>query len=315
MDTWPLAQAEHFGSGIVGGVGAVLAGLLALCALLGLATLLLNQRTRKLGYVLVTLASAAAVLIAVELVAWQRVSRSADIRLREMVERDAAQAMATRLIDSPGEIPLHASGAATSAADATSGPLGGAEPEPYDAIDDPSAPDWVTEPSRMVGSTYVATAQTDYCFSERECRTALDAEMVALTKEYLEQLHGRGAGELVTVDVDYIHEHILQQQYLQVLGENSGPIWRGYAELRFDEEVHRYLDSLYAQAELQQRLYSTAHVALLVLAVLGAVYFYLKLDTATRGYWTWRLKFAATLVILAILGAGYATRYEAILGR
>ena len=45
-------------------------------------------------------------------------------------------------------------------------------------------------------------------------------------------------------------------------------------------------------------------VALWVLALVGSVYTFLKVDTATKGYYTKRLQVAAAVVILTIIVLG-----------
>jgi hypothetical protein len=44
----------------------------------------------------------------------------------------------------------------------------------------------------------------------------------------------------------------------------------------------------------------------LLLAFVGTVFGYLKLDTATRGYYSGRLRFVAGLALLAIVGGAAA---------
>jgi uncharacterized membrane protein len=41
-----------------------------------------------------------------------------------------------------------------------------------------------------------------------------------------------------------------------------------------------------------------------VLALVGTIFAYVKLDTWTRGYYTWRLRIAAGVVLLALVAVG-----------
>jgi len=269
------------------GVLAVACAVLGMCVVLGLAALLLKEQTRRLGYALLVLLCSGALLISAEWIAWRQVTRAAE-------QREEQLAVLTSLKERPAEIPLDDSPGEAS----PESPDGGAS----------ELPEWVRKGSHRIGQDYFALAETEYCATELQCREALQEQILAVARNYLDTVLGPGAGTQVDLDLEYLRDEVLVEEYFHPLETSVGSGWQGYALLCFDPEAKSYLTGLYKASVLRERLYSLAYVGGIVLAILAVAYAYLKLDTATKGYYTNRLKFAALLLILTILGVGWYAR-------
>jgi hypothetical protein len=84
-----------------------------------------------------------------------------------------------------------------------------------------------------------------------------------------------------------------------------------YALLEFNEAARRYLAERLREALVKQRLWFLGAVSMLALAVLGAVYGYLKLDMLTAGRQRPRLQFAAATAILMASAGALLVRWAA----
>ncbi|MEX0819840.1 MAG: hypothetical protein WD070_09600 [Pirellulaceae bacterium] len=83
-----------------------------------------------------------------------------------------------------------------------------------------------------------------------------------------------------------------------------GVMHQSHALVKIDQDIRQALDQRWGQVRATSRLFQTALGAGALLLLLGTMLSYLKLDTATRGYYTGRLQFGAAAAILAIVAAG-----------
>lgn len=167
-----------------------------------------------------------------------------------------------------------------------------------------SRPGWVDEPARLDGNVYRVTVVSDPYITQDECIRSLDPKLAEVTRKYVSDLLGDEAARGLNVEGEFVRERIVYDQYAERYQSSVGPMWRVHANLRFDESVQRELRDHWRAAVLDRRLLLTGGGGLALLALLGTLFGYLKLDTATRGYYTRRLQLAAGVVILAIVALG-----------
>ena len=79
------------------------------------------------------------------------------------------------------------------------------------------------------------------------------------------------------------------------------------ARLTFGQELRGYLVVIFAIGLFCGSIYLLLATNIgarlgLLLAFVGTIFGYLKMDTATRGYYSGRLRFGAGIVLLAIVG-------------
>jgi hypothetical protein len=73
--------------------------------------------------------------------------------------------------------------------------------------------------------------------------------------------------------------------------------------VKIDQQVRDSLDHRWSEVHATCRLLQTGLGAGVVLLLLGTMFSYFRLDTATRGYYTGRLQFGAAAAILAVIAA------------
>jgi len=142
--------------------------------------------------------------------------------------------------------------------------------------------------------------------SDVECGDALDDELSKRTAQYIDQQLGRrNATQFVRFDVDFIRENLLVGDVEDQLVRTSfGPMHQMTANLQFDDSFTESVQSRWLAAQREARLMQTGVGSAAVFLLLATLLGYLKLDTATRGNCTGRLKLATGTVILALAVSG-----------
>jgi hypothetical protein len=141
------------------------------------------------------------------------------------------------------------------------------------------------------------------------CHESLDEQLHELVAEYADRFVERGAGEKL-VDLDVVWDHVARRAVKETYSEvkDYGGVIENmlhlHARVEFDADDAAFLKRAWRESVQERRLWTLAAVVGLVLAVVGTIFGYLKTDTATRGYYSGRLKFAAAaaLVLLGFLG-------------
>ena len=78
------------------------------------------------------------------------------------------------------------------------------------------------------------------------------------------------------------------------------------ALLDFNQDAANHFRGQWRQVVQQRRLLMLGVGAAVLLGLVGTVFAYLKTDTATRGYYTGRLRLAAGLAIVGLIAAAAA---------
>jgi hypothetical protein len=154
---------------------------------------------------------------------------------------------------------------------------------------------------------------------ERDCRRTLDEELKKAVDQYVDDYLGKvyadklQASTFVNYDPGYIKQRLVRPEniYHEVIQVSFGPMHQMHALLEFDDAFRKELEGRRSEIDEQWRgllmlgrVTGTALAFGFVLALLGVVFGYFKLDTATRGYYTGRLQFSAAMVILTLIVAG-----------
>ena len=91
------------------------------------------------------------------------------------------------------------------------------------------------------------------------------------------------------IGVDFIRREILVKQYTEQSERSCGPMYRMYTLVEFTPSVDSELRRHWASLQRQDTFGMVGVGAASVLGLLGLVYGLLKVDTATKGYYTKRL--------------------------
>lgn len=162
-------------------------------------------------------------------------------------------------------------------------------------------PEWVDEPDRHVGDVHHTVLVSDPFATHGECIESLHDEMRTVTNRYLVQQFGRGADRATSIDIGTILSLICTKEWVEPIQREWGTTNRVHVKMEFDRNVRAELERNWKQSQLRKRLFTTGAFASLVLGALGIIYTYLKVDTATKGYYTKRLQFAAGTGLLGVL--------------
>jgi len=182
---------------------------------------------------------------------------------------------------------------------------------------EPDPPEWVESEDVLKGDMQTMAVSSEPHEFERDCRRALDVELKKAVDAYVNHYLGDIYGDLfeasssVDYDIEYINNNLVQKRHEEVLYVSFGEMHQIHALLEFGPDFRAELDSRRGELDKRWRqivgagrLTGTALACGFILALLGVVFGYFRLDTATRGYYTARLQFASAVVILTLIVAG-----------
>ena len=149
------------------------------------------------------------------------------------------------------------------------------------------------------GTIYRTIATAGPYSTLSECNQKLPEALQEAVRAYAERLLGAEAGESVKLSPSFIHEHIVRGEWLEQAEFSFGPMYNLHELLEFHPSVAQEIERQYRASQVSGRLAHTGVATALALGLIGVLFSYLKLDTLSRGYYTWRLRVAAGAVILA----------------
>lgn len=186
--------------------------------------------------------------------------------------------------------------------------------------------DWVSQPPGIVGkSAYCKAVKVGPYASYEEAEYALLVEIHRETVRYMvEYLRLNGAGRL-EIPNQYIRGQIVVDEWVETVDTSvadlakehddlldAGEMVTLHALMAFTPPVQRELSDYWRSEIVNSRLVWTGGLAGFVVLLLSTVFSYLKIDTATKGYYSGRLKLLATgiLVLGAIVAGGFIDAFE-----
>ena len=90
----------------------------------------------------------------------------------------------------------------------------------------------------------------------------------------------------------------------KVISPSVGVMHQSHALLEFGPEFHRDVEQAWHQIVARARLVKVALAAAAVLGTLALLFSYFQADTATKGFYTGRLKFVTLVAILGLIASG-----------
>ncbi len=209
----------------------------------------------------------------------------------------------------PAEAPAAAVEAPTTSTPATATPA--AVPPAAAAPSDGARPAWIDAPPKLVNTVYSMSIRSGLYASLPECQRELDVELKRAADQYIcDWQKDEGAAELVDVSLDYLHKQVKKAEYSEIIeSESVGPMHQVYALLQFDDGTREDFRRVLHEAVVTNRLWYAGSGAALVLALLGTLYGYLRLDLRTGGADKGPLQLAATLVALIVTAGVLLVRW------
>ena len=183
-----------------------------------------------------------------------------------------------------------------------------AEPTVESSVDEhpllsSAAPDWIRRGSYREGEVDYRLVSAGPAYLQRVSEAELNELMVEITNRYIDERLGSRASDYVSYELKTIRERCLvtDHYYHDLQKYDVGPMYQSYAQLQFDEPFRQELDQRWRSARKRQRLVHAGFISVGVFGVLLLGYGYLRLDHATRGFYTGRLQFVAGLAAIALL--------------
>lgn len=164
-------------------------------------------------------------------------------------------------------------------------------------------PNWLeTKPWTKEKVTFVPVVSR-LQVSEEDCKSALESEIREATDTYVNRfLKNDHASTLLNLRSRNTVPEITERFEEQVV-VTAGTMYQSHALLAFDEHFRDAVSAQWGEVRAFSRLMQAGLGAAVVILLLGTMFGYFKLDTATRGYYTGRLQFAAAAAILAVIAA------------
>ena len=178
-------------------------------------------------------------------------------------------------------------------------------------------PAWIDDAPKRVGNTWRRVIATDEFATTQECDREADRLLRRATFEHLQSLVGKFddhiAPRIISVDItdeiassdedrsaaghlnamgitiDYIRREIARDEYLETVERSFGPMKKLYTLVEFTPAVDRDLRARWDDFRRQERFAAVSFGAASVLGLLGLAWGLLKVDTATKGYYSKRL--------------------------
>ncbi len=160
-------------------------------------------------------------------------------------------------------------------------------------------PAWVAVQHAREGSVDLLAVSSGPHYTRGQCRLALDDEIRKATAQYVnDHLGARQTETFLSYEVPP------SARYDEEVVFSFGPMHQSHALLKFDDGFRRRVERDWKDTIALGRLFKTGFAAAAVLALLATFFAYLRVDTATRGYYTGRLRVGAAAAILGLAGSG-----------
>ncbi len=181
-------------------------------------------------------------------------------------------------------------------------------------------PDWVETEASTIGDDYQVAVESGLYPRKRTAQQTLREEVKTAVDQYVNDYLGSefastltgysieegqtGEARTINLRLDGKSFEIAGDRFDEQVEFDYGVMNQSHALVKFDKNIQQALEQRWSRVRATSRLFQTGLGTGAILLLLGTMFSYLKLDTATRGYYTGRLQFGAAAAILAIVAAG-----------
>ena len=178
-------------------------------------------------------------------------------------------------------------------------------------------PDWVETRPTLQGNVHRLPVDSGLYSREQEADRALLERLNETIAEYIDDHVGKSyAAKLVGFNIERVGDQgnpdfqlvidgqafdMTQEVFREQVRVSVGVMHQTHALVTLDQACREKVDHRWSEIVATCRLFQTGLGAGVVLLLLGTMFSYFKLDTATRGYYTGRLQFGAAAAILALI--------------
>jgi len=268
--------------------------IIVIVGLVATAALLANPRTRTIAAIFLTIGLAVLVVGAPAvylLLAGHTAQTQRQRAQAEQMETLRAQAEARRVLaESPKEP------AAPIVDEAT----------PADTAAPTTAPEWLGMAPRQVGDVYRMAVKTDPRATLEECKSELPGLVDAAIDEYARTKLGQPERIARAVELPWSDaRQLVKEQWVEPVATSFGEWTELHVLLEFDKTAKGLIERQCDEAVVLGRLGYVGTGLAAVLALLGVLYAWLKIDLATAGRYRARLTCGAVAVVLAVAAMTY----------
>lgn len=154
---------------------------------------------------------------------------------------------------------------------------------------------------------YRRTVTSGPCISQPQSMEKLDVALHKAVNEYLVKRFGATAPARLNLSSEFIMEGLVRDLYHRQRDDLSvGDTIETVALVEFPPRTMSMLQDELNQQTVDRRMRQAGTWAAFLFIVMGTCLAYLKYDTATKGYYSGRLKVASAVTILAALAASTA---------
>ena len=181
-------------------------------------------------------------------------------------------------------------------------------PQAQVEIDYAARPDWVDRPPREEGPVHQVAVCSGPYLRSHDAHKELQQQLKRVTDEYINEFVGQdSASHWISWDTSRIgRELVAARNHFEekVISPSFGVMYQSHALLEFGPEFHRQVDESWRQIQARARLVKMALGAAAVLGTLMLLFGFFQADTATRGFYSGRLKFGTAVAILGLIACG-----------
>jgi len=180
------------------------------------------------------------------------------------------------------------------------------EATPADTGTPATAPDWLGIAPRQVGDVYEMAVKTDPRATREECESELPGLIGAAVEEYARTKLGRPAPIARAVELPWSDAcKLVKEKWDEPVTTSFGEWTELHVRLEFDATAKGLIEQECDQAVVLGRLGYVGMALAAVLALLGVLYAWLKIDLATAGRHRARLTCGAVAAALAVAAVTY----------
>jgi hypothetical protein len=166
-------------------------------------------------------------------------------------------------------------------------------------------PEWLEAlPKYDDGVLKVAVKAGPY-FTARDCEPDLEREVNLAVADFVNQrAQAKHASNFIHFSLDELRRRdVVREQFSEQLETSLGLMNQVHAQLAFDDAFAKEVDLRWSEIRSKSRLAQVGMGAGIIVLMLGTLFSYFRLDTATKGYYTGRLQFGTAGAILALVAA------------
>ena len=178
---------------------------------------------------------------------------------------------------------------------------------PHAFIDFDARPEWVESKEEDLGPVHRIAVCSGPFLRVREARDELSKQLKIETDRYINKLvdNPRAAAWLDYDETEIRARFVAPECFYdeKVVSPSFGVMQQSHALLQFGPDFRQEVQARWNGLVARGRLTEVGGVAAVILGILAILFGYFQLDTATRGFYTGRLRFAAAVAILGLIGA------------